>query len=107
MVCRRLLATGTDPATLAGMTLADAPPTADRERLRGRRAELGLPADDASPLVVDPVTGDAVGVADLPLHLRRAQMTRVGVEANTGICRGMLRHRYRDPSGEGQLEEDR
>ena len=30
----------------------------------------------------------------LPLHLRKARLTRVGVEANTGICRGMLRDRY-------------
>jgi len=94
VVCRSLLSEGTDPSALASMTLGEAPPSPDRERLRARRAELGLPVDDASPLVVDPATGYAVGGDDLPLHLRRAQSTRVGVEANTGICRGMLRHRY-------------
>lgn len=94
VVCRSLLAEGTEPSALSAMTLGEVPPSPDRERLRARRAELGLPVDDASPLVVDPATGDAVGVTDLPLHLRRAQTTRVGVEANTGICRGMLRHRY-------------
>jgi hypothetical protein len=30
----------------------------------------------------------------VPLHLRRAQTTRVSIDANTSICRGMLRHRY-------------
>ena len=29
----------------------------DRDRLRERRAELGLPAGDDSPLLVDPRTG--------------------------------------------------
>ena len=32
----------------------------------------------------------------MPLHLRRARVTRTGIEANTGICSGMFRHRYRD-----------
>ena len=30
----------------------------------------------------------------VPLHLRKARTTRVSIEANGGICRGMLRHRY-------------
>ena len=36
-----------------------------------RRAELGLPSDDGSPLLVDAVTGEGVGAEALPLHLRR------------------------------------
>jgi len=39
----------------------------------------------------------------VPLHLRMARTTRVSVEANTGICRGMLRHRY---ESKGLNEED-
>lgn len=93
-VCRPLLAAGSTGEELAELTLGDAPPSPDRERLRARRAELGLPSDDGSPLLVDPVTGEAVGVAALPLHLRKARLTRVGAEANSGICRGMLRDRY-------------
>jgi hypothetical protein len=31
------------------MTLGDVPASPDRERLRARRAELGLPSDDGSP----------------------------------------------------------
>jgi hypothetical protein len=30
----------------------------------------------------------------VPLHLRRARTTRVSLDANGSICRGMLRHRY-------------
>lgn len=93
-VCRPLLAAGRSAADLAGLTLGDAPPSADRERLRSRRADLGLAADDDAPLLIDPVTGAAVGVEALPLHLRRAQVTRVSVEANSGVCRGMLGVRY-------------
>lgn len=93
-VCRPLLAAGRTGEELAGLTLGDAPPSPDRERLRARRAELGLPADDGSPLLIDPVSGEAIGVAALPLHLRKARLTRVGAEANSGICRGMLRDRY-------------
>jgi hypothetical protein len=53
-----------------------------------------LPADDRSPLVIDPVTGAGVTAGSLPLHMRVARTTRISVQANTGICRGMLRHRY-------------
>lgn len=102
-VCRPMLASGRTGEELAGLTLGDAPASPDRDRLRARRAELGLPADDSSPLLVDPVTGEAVGVAALPLHLRKARLTRVGAEANSGICRGMLRDRY-PTSGLGEEE---
>jgi metal-sulfur cluster biosynthetic enzyme len=93
-VCRPLLAAGTDPAELAEMTLGEAPSSDALDRLRSRRADLGLPVAADAPLVVDPSTGESVTVDGLPLHLRKAQVTRVGIEANTGICRGMLQHRY-------------
>jgi hypothetical protein len=89
---------------LAVLTLGDVPQSSELDRLRARRAELGLPASDASALLVDATTGDAVGVEALPLHLRRARLTRVNTEANGSVCRGMLSHRY-GTRGEGQLEE--
>jgi metal-sulfur cluster biosynthetic enzyme len=95
VVCRPLASPGT-------LTLGDVPPSKDLDRLRRRRAELGLPVDDASPLLIDPVTGRAIEPENVPLHLRKAQLTRTSLDANTGICRGMLRHRY---STEGQGEE--
>jgi metal-sulfur cluster biosynthetic enzyme len=99
-LCRRLLSGG---AELGAMTLGQVPASAELSRLRQRRGELGLPVADESPLVIDPVTGAAVGNDALPLHLRKARTTRMSVEANTGICRGMLRHRYDSP---GLGEED-
>jgi metal-sulfur cluster biosynthetic enzyme len=100
-VCRPLLAAGADPAALLAMTLGELPPSRALDRLRSRRAELGLPAGEDAPLLIDPSTGDLVEMGALPLHLRRARLTRVSIEANSGICRGMLRHRYHT-NGQGE-----
>lgn len=105
-VCRPLLAGGRDPAELAGLRLGDVPRSPELDRLRARRAELGLPAADDAPLLVDPTSGVAVGTAALPLHLRKARLTRTSLEANGGVCRGMLRVRY-DTAGRGETEEGR
>jgi hypothetical protein len=105
-VCRPLVSAGTGPDELAAMTLGDVPPSDGLSRLRERRTELGLPADDQAPLVIDPVSGAAVPASALPLHLRKARTTGVSVQANTSICRGMLRHRYATAGlRESELEE--
>jgi metal-sulfur cluster biosynthetic enzyme len=100
-VCRPLLAAGTDTAALLAMRLGEVPPSRALSRLRERRAELGLPAGDSALLVIDPVSGAPVSVDSLPLFLRKAKVTRISIEANSGICRGMLRHRY-DTPGQGE-----
>ncbi len=102
-VCRPLLDAGTDPARLPGLTLGELPPSGPLRRLRQRRAELGLPSGDDAPLLIDSATGAGVGEDAMPLHLRRARTTRISLEANGSICRGMLRHRYHDP-GLGEEE---
>jgi metal-sulfur cluster biosynthetic enzyme len=104
-VCRPLLAAGTDPAALAGLTLGQVPPSRPLSRLRERRAELGLPAGDDAPLLIDARTGAPVGPDSTPIHLRRARLTRTSLEANGSICRGMLRHRYDSP-GLHQLDAE-
>jgi metal-sulfur cluster biosynthetic enzyme len=98
LVCRPLVAAGRSPADLAALTLGDVPSSPELARLRRRRADLGLPADDAAPLLIDPATGAPVAPDAVPLHLRRAKLTRTGIDANTSICSGMLRARYPDPS---------
>jgi len=103
-VCRPLLDAGTDPAGLLELTLGHVPPSRALERLRQRRAELGLPAGDDAPLVIEPATGEQVRADAVPLHLRRARTTRISLESNGSICRGMLRHRYNDP-GVGEEEQ--
>jgi metal-sulfur cluster biosynthetic enzyme len=90
-VCRAMRV---DAGTLAGMTLGDAPDTPDRERLRARRRELGLPCSDSDPLLIDPADGASIAAGNLRRHLGLARVTRVSQEANSGVCRGMLRARY-------------
>ena len=102
-VCRPLLAAGAEPRALLEMTLGELPQSRALERLRQRRAELGLPAGDEAPLLIEPATGAGVRGDAMPLHLARARTTRVSIEANAGICRGMLRHRY---ATSGLSEED-
>jgi metal-sulfur cluster biosynthetic enzyme len=104
-VCRPLVDAGATPDALAALTLGDAPPSRALSRLRQRREELGLPADDGAPLVIDPASGAGVETGALPLHLRRARTTGISVQANTGICRGMLRHRYGN-AGLGEKREE-
>jgi metal-sulfur cluster biosynthetic enzyme len=103
-VCRPLLAAGADPAGLPDLVLGDVPPSRPLERLRQRRAELGLPAGDDAPLMIDPATGARVSPDAVPLHLQRARVTRVSIESNGSICRGMLRHRYQT-SGLGEEDQ--
>jgi metal-sulfur cluster biosynthetic enzyme len=96
-VCRPLIAAGAGPAELVSMVLGDVPPSPALARLRQRRAGLGLPAGDGAPLLIDPATGAPVGEDTLPLHLRRARTTRISIESNASICRGMLAYRYDSP----------
>ena len=98
LVCRPLAAAGRTPAELAALTLGDVPSSPELTRLQRRRADLGLPVGDAAPLLIDPATRAPVAAEAVPLHLRRAGLTRTGIEANTSICSGMLRARYPDPS---------
>jgi metal-sulfur cluster biosynthetic enzyme len=107
-VCRPLLAAGTDPARLPTLTLGELPPSGPLDRLRQRRAELGLPAGDDAALLIDPVTGAPVTADAVPLHLRKARITRVSLDANGSICRGMLGHRYDAPAvrQEPDVEEE-
>ncbi len=94
LVCRPLVAAGRGPEQLVGLDLGDVEPGPELDRLRARRGELGLPAGDHAPLLVEVETGERLDADAVPLHLRRARLTQVGVEANTAMCRGMLQHRY-------------
>ena len=96
LVCRPLVAAGATPAGLLGLTLGAVPESPALTRLRQRRADLGLPAGDDAPLLVDPRTGERIAESAVPLHLRKARVTRAGIEANTSICSGMFKVRYPD-----------
>jgi metal-sulfur cluster biosynthetic enzyme len=97
LVCRPLVDAGCTPAALAALTLGSVPRSPELTRLRQRRADLGLPAGDAAQLLIDPATGAPVAPDAVPLHLRRARLTRTGIDANTSICSGILKARYPEP----------
>lgn len=92
-VARPLVDAGATPEELAAMTLGAVPNSVDLQRLRARRAALGLPCHDSAPLLLE-ATGAAVPVARVPLHLRRARLTRTGIEVNGEHCRALLATRY-------------
>jgi metal-sulfur cluster biosynthetic enzyme len=97
-VARPLVDAGAGPDELAALTLGAAPPSVDLDRLRARRATLELPADDAAPLLIHP-DGTRVSAAQVPLHLRRARLTRLGIESNGEFCKSFLKTRYADAAG--------
>ncbi|TWF77456.1 metal-sulfur cluster biosynthetic enzyme [Pseudonocardia hierapolitana] len=92
-IARPLVDAGATPEQLAGARLGDLPPSADLDRLRRRRAEVGLPHGPDAPLLLHP-DGAPVTAEQVPLHLRRARLTRVGIEANGHTCRDLLGKRY-------------
>lgn len=104
-VCRPLLASGLRPEQLPGLALGDLPPSPALDRLRQRRADLGLPAGDDALVLIDPKTGGPVAAAAADLHLRKARLTRVSIESNGSICRGMLQHRYDNTPGQGEEDQ--
>lgn len=92
-VAQPLVDGGATPAELATMTLADVPASPELARLRSRRAALGLPAGEDAPLLIHP-DGSRVTEAQVPLHLRRARLTRIGIESNGEYCKSLLATRY-------------
>jgi metal-sulfur cluster biosynthetic enzyme len=101
-VCRPLLAAGLPATELPRLTLGDLSPSRPLDRLRQRRADLGLPAGDDALVLIDPKTGDPIDAAATDLHLRKARLTRISIESNGSICRGMLQHRYDNTPGQGE-----
>ena len=92
-VARPLVDAGVGPDELAELTLGSAPASPALDRLRERRAALGLPDDDGAPLLIHP-DGSRVSSAQVPLHLRRARLTRLGIETNGEFCKSFLKTRY-------------
>ncbi len=78
---------------LHGVTLADLPDVPASAALLRRRAALGLPADPASPVLVDH-DGTPFPREEIPLRLRFARSVRISIEGNSHFCRGLLRTRY-------------
>ena len=96
---RPLRAPGVEATRLARTTLADVPPGLDRDRLLRRRADIGLPTDDAQPLLVEG-QGKALPNDAVETHLRHARSVRVSAEWNSGYCRSVLVTRYGPEAGD-------
>ena len=99
-VARPLVDAGVGPDELAELTLGSAPASPALDRLRERRAVLGLPSGDDAPLLIHP-DGTRVTAAQVPLHLRRARLTRASLEANGDLCLSFLATRYADTADRG------
>jgi metal-sulfur cluster biosynthetic enzyme len=93
-VCRPIVDAGATPAELVSLTLGATPQSEHLDRLRKRRAELGLATSDDAPLLIDPATGNRIPESSVPLHLRKARATQANLDANTAICSGMFQARY-------------
>lgn len=92
-VARPLVDAGAGPDELAGTDLGSLPPSVDLDRLRERRAALGLPHGANAPLLID-ADGNRITAAQVPLHLRRARLQRIGIETNGEYCKSLLKTRY-------------
>ena len=92
-LCRTLLAAGYSAADLAETQLGEVPVSEAKEKYLSRREELGLDVSAEAPLVVDP-EGNQIPKDSVVEHLRFARITRVSIEGNAGMCRGLLATRY-------------
>jgi metal-sulfur cluster biosynthetic enzyme len=92
-VARPLVDAGVGPDELAATNLGALEPSGDLDRMRQRRAALGLPYGDDAPLLLD-AEGNRITTAQVPLHLRRARLQRIGIETNGEYCKGLLAVRY-------------
>ena len=102
-VCERMLAEGASEASILAATVAELPDLAETRRAIELRAQLGIPTGPRDPAFVTP-GGDPIGPEGLRRWLRGAQLVRLGLEANGGICRDLLRVRHgleADPEEEG------
>jgi metal-sulfur cluster biosynthetic enzyme len=98
-LCRTLLAAGYSAAELAQTQLGEVPASEAKEKYLSRREEFGLDVSAKAPLVVDP-DGNQIPKDAVVEHLRFARITRVSIEGNAGMCRGLLATRYGIPDPE-------
>jgi metal-sulfur cluster biosynthetic enzyme len=93
LVADGLLRAGRTIDDLLATTLAQVPETRALDRLRRCRADLGLPAGPETPLLLE-ADGAPTRADELPVKLRLARTTRIGIEGNGIFCRALLAARY-------------
>jgi hypothetical protein len=92
-VCERMLAEGCSEDAVLSAIVSELPDMPEARRALELRAQLGLPAGPESPAFVQP-GGEPIGAEGLRRWLRGAQLVRLSLEANGGICRDLLRARH-------------
>jgi metal-sulfur cluster biosynthetic enzyme len=92
-VCDGLLASGLSAEAVIAHRVRDLPDTAEARRSVQLRAQLGIDVDPDSPGLVL-ADGTPLRVEELTRWLRMARLMRVGLEANSGICRSLLQFRH-------------
>jgi metal-sulfur cluster biosynthetic enzyme len=92
-VCERMLAEGCSEEAVLTATVSELPDMPETRRALQLRAQLGLEVGAQAPAFVEP-GGGPVGADGLRRWLRGAQLVRLSLEANGGICRDLLRARH-------------
>ncbi len=105
LVCRPLIAAGTDPSRLPGMVLGDLPASRELDRLRAAPGRAG-PARRRRRAAADRPQDRARRSAATRCRCTcaRRRTTRISIESNGSICRGMLQYRY-DTQGQGEEDQ--
>jgi metal-sulfur cluster biosynthetic enzyme len=101
-LCRRLLEAGMTQQQVATLCLGDLPPSDEAVDYLSRRAELGLPTEGDSPLLVDE-SGQPVEPERAEIYLVWVRAVSSSLEGNTAYCRGLLATRYGLPGEAGAL----
>jgi metal-sulfur cluster biosynthetic enzyme len=89
-MCKRLLSDGETAEQVTARRVRDLPDGPDRRRCLEIRRYLGIGSERDSPAFVVP-NGAAIQAGELTRWLRTAELVRIGLEANGGICRSLLR----------------
>jgi metal-sulfur cluster biosynthetic enzyme len=94
-LCQALLADGASPDDVVALRVADLPESAEAVRCMALRAALGLTDGADAPALV---AGDGAPLTAVELRtwLRRARLVSLSLEANGGMCRDLLKARYRE-----------
>jgi metal-sulfur cluster biosynthetic enzyme len=92
-VCELMLAQGESEEAILSATVAELPDVPEVRRALELRAQLGIPVTPRSPAFVTP-GGEPVGESGLRRWLRGAQLVRLSLEANGGLCRDLLSARH-------------
>jgi metal-sulfur cluster biosynthetic enzyme len=95
-LCEALVASGETPEQMTSRRVSDLQrdhPGLEARRCLELRECLGIASEPEAPAFVRP-NGEPIAAGELPRWLRMANLVRVSLEVNGGICRSLLASRY-------------